>query len=70
MFHYTNVHSSYYMITRAVWLIGAGAYPGLYSITRLEVLLLLDGMLVHDRGNTENTPNLLSQPRPPIAAGA
>ena len=37
------------------WFIAAGAYPGFYSIKRLEVFLLpLDGMLVHRRSLPRN----------------
>ena len=37
------------------WLIAAGAYPGFFSMKRLEVFLLpLDGMLVHRRSLPRN----------------
>ena len=43
------------------WLIAAGAYPGFYSMKRLEVFLLpLDGMLVHRMSLSRN---LLSFPQ-------
>ena len=48
------------------WLIAAGAYPGFYSMKRLEVFVLpLDGMLVHRRSlprNLSGFPNNLPVP--------
>ena len=48
------------------WLIAAGAYPGFYSMKRLEVFLLsLDGILVHRRSlrhNLSGFPNNLPVP--------
>ena len=48
------------------WLIAAGAYPGFYSMKRLEVFLPpLDGMLVHRRSlprNLSGFPNNLPVP--------
>ena len=53
-------------LTKVQPLIAAGAYPGFYSMKRLEVFLLpLDGMLVHRRSlprNLSGFPNNLPVP--------